>query len=301
MNGLGDSFLALPLIRHLSKLFGPDRVTVWANMIAQQTVFAELGSRCCPTLETGHNNALGREDLEFENLVRYLGRDGDICWISLNAYWPLSSVELHAIDKLDPLHVWSFFSSYDNIRSNGNGELLRMADAYFRIIGKQELPEAADRRPLVTDAARTLAKNFMQKTAIGGARLILLHVETADVGKQWPINKWQRLLERLPPDMAIVELGYTRQLGPKVLHGGDWQTQVALFERAVGFVGIDSCFAHIADTFDIPGVVLFGDSPSCFWRPRGPQMRLLQAPQNDLRRLSSTKVISHLLAAIGGA
>jgi ADP-heptose:LPS heptosyltransferase len=53
---------------------------------------------------------------------------------------------------------------------------------------------------------------------------------------------------------------------PYVTGALDWRGKTTLYEAfclikyASSFVGIDSCHAHATNAFDIPGVVLFGDS-----------------------------------------
>ncbi|MDB5598809.1 MAG: hypothetical protein JWN71_853 [Xanthobacteraceae bacterium] len=47
-----------------------------------------------------------------------------------------------------------------------------------------------------------------------------------------------------------------------------WDKQVAILAHAAAFVGIDSCFSHVADTFNVPGLVLYGDAAATAqWRP----------------------------------
>jgi ADP-heptose:LPS heptosyltransferase len=70
----------------------------------------------------------------------------------------------------------------------------------------------------------------------------------------------------------------------------DWHTHVAVVRRAAAFVGIDSCFAHVADAFGLPGLVLFGPTCAEEWGPAGPALRALPAPARDLGRLPTDAV-----------
>ena len=60
--------------------------------------------------------------------------------------------------------------------------------------------------------------------------------------------------------------------------------QVAgLLRHSGGYVGNDSGVSHLAAALGTPALVLFGSSDPTVWAPRGPNVRILHAPENCRR------------------
>lgn len=79
----------------------------------------------------------------------------------------------------------------------------------------------------------------------------------------WPIENWNQLVKKMP-HVTFIQIGVKHD--PEVKGALDWRQKTSLREAfcllkyATSFVGVDSSMAHATSAFDLPGVVLFGDS-----------------------------------------
>lgn len=99
--------------------------------------------------------------------------------------------------------------------------------------------------------------------------IIIMHIHSrSSQNHHWSHNKWVELIREMP-DYTFVQLGLPDELhveGAIDLRGKtSLREAFALIKCADSFVGIDSNFSHVTNAFDIPGVVLFGDSDPLLW------------------------------------
>ena len=84
----------------------------------------------------------------------------------------------------------------------------------------------------------------------------------------WELENWEELIKQLP-DYTFIQLGLKTE--PEVKGALDWRGKtlfreaLCLLKYADSFVGVDSNMAHATNAFDMPGVVLFGDSSPVHW------------------------------------
>jgi ADP-heptose:LPS heptosyltransferase len=96
---------------------------------------------------------------------------------------------------------------------------------------------------------------------------IAIHIKSSTVNKEWPLKYWTELIAR-NPQYDFVQLGTfsePRLEGTVNITEGDLRPQFAILKYCKAFVGVDSCFAHVTNAFNIPGVVLFGASNAEVW------------------------------------
>jgi hypothetical protein len=298
LNGMGDAFLALPLIRFVIERFGRDRVNVWANAYHARTVYAELGDIVVATAECNRNLAAARKEVELAALRRRLPQDRVLSWVSLNPYAPRTEVEDRAIAALAPRSLWQFRGAGLRVDA-ATGAVLHRMDQYFRVIGERRAP-AVDRRPLIGPVARQRAAAIRDHVHLMSKRLVAVHAQTRP-GKCWPESSWRTLGQLLRHTCELVLLGLP---GQALARGGDylaapegWEKQIAILAHADAFIGIDSCFSHLADAFGLPGVVLYGDRDQAApWRPKSLALKPLIAGEGGLARLAPTEVADLLHA-----
>ena len=122
-------------------------------------------------------------------------------------------------------------------------------------------------------------------------------------GKKWPHEHYRGLLALAAKrfDAAII-LGAGQDLAdaqaitsdalPHVITAGNTElrTAAAVLARAQAFVGNDSGLGHIAAALGVPTLSVFGPGDPARYRPWGPRSRIVQAPHNDLARLTPQSV-----------
>lgn len=99
--------------------------------------------------------------------------------------------------------------------------------------------------------------------------IVLMHVYSrTSKNHMWDNKKWELLVSRLP-QYNFIQIGAADE--PCIAGAVDFRGKTklreafALFKFATSFVGVESCFGHVTNAFDIPGVVLFGDSSPLYW------------------------------------
>jgi hypothetical protein len=300
-NAMGDAFLALPVIRFIIESFGRERVSVWANEYHGRTVYAELGDVVIASAESNRNTAAERKEDELAALRRHLPSGHALSWVSLNPYGPRTVVEDHAIASLEPQSLWEFRGTHLRI-DELTGSVLHRMDQYFRVIGERRTP-VGDRRPLVGTVAWQRAAAIRDHVHRMSKRLIAVHAQTKAY-KCWPEFHWRELGNLLRNDCELVILGLP---GQPLSHGDayltapqGWEKQVAILAHADAFIGVDSCFSHVADAFHLPGVVLYGDTAvPAQWQPKEPALKALIAEDHDLARLAAADVADRVKSSLG--
>jgi hypothetical protein len=300
LNGMGDAVLALPLIRYVIDRFGRDRVSVWANQYHGKTVYAELGDVLVGTSECNLNIAAERKEEELAALRRCLPAGRVLSWVSLNSYEPRTVVEDYAIHHLKPQSLWQFRGAHVRFDPQ-TGRVLHRMDQYFRVIGESRTPPV-ERRPLLDDAVRRRAMAIRDHVHRMAKQLIVVHAQT-ESRKRWPQSHWRALGRLLQEHCALVVLGLPDTAlswsDPYLSMPPDWQKQIAIMAYADAFVGVDSCFSHVADAFGLDGVVLYGDAAAAAaWQPKGPALKPLIAENGRLETISAADVADQITSCL---
>lgn len=97
---------------------------------------------------------------------------------------------------------------------------------------------------------------------------VAIHPRAFSDNKNWPIRKWEALVSR-NVEYDFLELG---SCGKPLLNRAiasctesDLRLDFALLKHCKAFIGVESCFAHAAAAFGVPGVVLFGSTSRVTW------------------------------------
>lgn len=97
---------------------------------------------------------------------------------------------------------------------------------------------------------------------------IVIHVSSlTSKNKEWPIENWAMLVKSMP-EFSFIQIGDIGE--PKIpnaidMLGKTLRESFSIIKYAKSFIGIDSCFSHVSNAFDIPGVVIFGASTPVIW------------------------------------
>lgn len=218
---------------------------------------------------------------------------GAVVWVSLNAYHPTWPIEERVRAAVQPLATWGFGDRPEVLRAGPGVGITPMREQYLRVIGAPAPATRAERRPAVDRTAMRAANRFLHRVA-SGRPVIALHADTAPE-KEWSVHRWREIARRLTNRLGacVVAVGMPPdelRHPPVVVAPADWHIHVAIVRCAAGFVGVDSCFAHVADAFGLPGLVLFGPTCAEEWGPAGPALRALRAPERNLGRLPADAV-----------
>jgi ADP-heptose:LPS heptosyltransferase len=135
-----------------------------------------------------------------------------------------------------------------------------------------------------------------------GVKLLAVHSET-QAWKRWRVDDCRRalrlFLERHPDYWCyVVDLSAdvaTACAHARVVHGAHaLETMQCLVAQADLFVGIDSCFLHVADFSGVPSVGLFGPTrPERWGFVRAPH-RTLRAEREEVADISALDVAAAL-------
>jgi len=99
--------------------------------------------------------------------------------------------------------------------------------------------------------------------------VVLMHIHSRSASNHhWRMENWNSLVKQLP-DYTFIQLGHDDE--PLVEGALDWRDKttiremLCLLKHSTSFIGVDSSLSHATNAFDLPGVVLFGDSSPVFW------------------------------------
>jgi ADP-heptose:LPS heptosyltransferase len=148
-------------------------------------------------------------------------------------------------DNSDAINAGNFFE-------NGNS----LVEIFSKVAGL----EPVDAAPAFY--LRSPDKRY--KIDISG-KYIAVHAVSAQWNKDWSGEKWRELIEKISaasPETKIVELGLFPSINAKsknyVFKSGlkSVQDSADIIAGASAFIGVDSAMAHIANAFNVPGIVL---------------------------------------------
>lgn len=108
-----------------------------------------------------------------------------------------------------------------------------------------------------------------RKALVFYRNVVLMHIHSrSSANHHWSLEKWEELVRSLP-EYRFIQIGHHDE--PAVNGVLDWRGKTTLREAlclvkyADSFVGVDSSMAHATNAFNVPGVVLFGDSSPVHW------------------------------------
>jgi ADP-heptose:LPS heptosyltransferase len=181
---------------------------------------------------------------------------------------------------------------------------LRFAYRNPPALGGQDLPLTASdayAQLTVSDAQRTELQTWLTAKSLAAQPLILIQVgnkrtmrrglrKRASNTKYWPESSWAAVLRGLReqhPDHAILMLGVPQEAalndeimqlaGVSNVHNVANELPIprliALCERAVGMISVDTGPGHVAAAVGCAVVTLFGRAEPLIYAPRGPQQK----------------------------
>ncbi len=141
--------------------------------------------------------------------------------------------------------------------------------------------------------------------------IVAIHPGSGSVRKNWPIEKWTDLLERLlsqQPDHQFLlvggeadrdVIGRLSVVAPKRVRVAEdlaLPRLAAVLARSSLYLGHDTGISHLAAAVNVPSVLLFGPTDPAIWAPRNSGVRTISAPDENLDQLTVDEVIAAVAA-----
>jgi hypothetical protein len=264
-NGIGDHILTLPTIRALSRIFR-GRLDFLGQPGAAGIYYR--GVHFARVIET---------------VFRHLP-DGSKTFDAAGAAQEIAGTPL--LISLNPWHSEAMGSLLCDLRDTvtvGMNEAFRLrvpldfalhsADLTFSIVRVLD-PSARMQdfcRPLRFEPTAMRRAARLRSLFPTAARLLVVHSDTQRF-KEWPILYIQTALNRFlqeRPDYFALVVGMRDRglVGRQIMSVLELPLAVSLAITAQAdlFLGVDSCFLHMADLSRVPGVGLFGATNSAEW------------------------------------
>jgi ADP-heptose:LPS heptosyltransferase len=294
-NGFGDVFLALPVLREIGRRFARCKVYLatyseCADLFFRDFDFKFLRPICPPNNE--HMIVALRDDLESLDIQQS---------VSLNYYVP-NSVDMELACLHPSLPRKAFFDVAGNRLVLRGGRHMR--DLYFDVPGWEPRYSLLDRQVFIPP--EHIEKfSFLHRRWVSenGERVYALHLDT-NHRKMWSVEKWIEVVSHIwlrwkawpivlgketESSLRLQQVfSFVRKLSCETM-----ATHFAAVKLADVFVGIDSIFAHVADSYSKPMAVLYGPTDLSLWGALSPEAFVITPDDGtEMKRISANKVIS---------
>lgn len=289
LNGYGDCFLALPVLREIQRKFRSKKVYMAAFEDQIDALFEDLDFDFIRAKGTAAGQVRLDTDLEVLDFQQIA---------SLNAYFPCP-VEREMTARYQLLPRWGFCDLSGNPISMAK---LHMRDQYFQILGWSPRYSEADRRVFLSDKASAAFAEILKDWKRNlGENAYAIHLDSLPE-KMWSTASWVDVVDhiRLRWEAWPVLVGEESEQATALLQRFSYARKLpstmgisshfAAIKYTRAFIGIDSIFAHVADSYEKPSGVLFGPSDPAMWGPVNHRSRLLIARNQQLNALSPTEV-----------
>lgn len=289
INGIGDAILTIPLINYLFERFGKKMIIIAPNDI-NSYVYSNINClKYSISFNRDCDNPFIKYQSDIKNLFLEYPKKAHQILISLNAYYPYWQFE----DEIRNFYNFDFV--YDFEKYNCKNNKVPMLFQYLNILGLKIDIERYRFINIKFDDLNEAKKNC-SKISTKYDNIVTIHCDTT-FEKEWPKDYWNDFMFSLHQELNcfIFLLGVIRPINNysfiKTIKP-DWHKQIAYLKESDYFFGIDSCWAHVADTFNKRGIVLFSkNSDSKVWGPMSKNLH--QIVKNDLKEFSSLDLINY--------
>jgi heptosyltransferase-2 len=283
---LGDTVLAVPMLRALRQALGPQAVI-------DVLVAPDSGDllRDCPYINDLIFFGKGRAD-------------------ATKGFWPMAKIlrarrydTVFVLKRSLSSAVLAWLTGARTrvgFNTEGRGLLLthrvpyaggHEAERFLSVLPAAGLPASTDTRlELWWGQTEAEAANARLAGCLGDP--VALHLVPSNPGKQWPLARFIELAQRLVAEGHSVHLvggkadaqaAQTLKAaveGPVYDHCGQTSLleTVALLAQMRRVIGADSGVLHLAAAVGVPVTALFGPMDETMWRPLGPDVTVVTAP-----------------------
>ena len=295
-----DFILTLPAIRALREAYPDARLEL-------------IGYKHIAVL-VENNYAHAIRSIEYGPLSGFFAKNGELDR-ELSEYF--GSFDLILTYLFDPDQIFEI-----NLRRTGAKKILRgRAKIEDGLHASQQLATPLEQLAIeVRDFTPRLGvKSDLNKSAqqfLNGlvAPFVALHMGSGSPRKNWPLENWielgNRLLEQRDdgntgrsliivsgeadePQLARLQRQWQGNKNVRFATNLPLPQLAAVLSRCC-FVGHDSGISHLAAAVGAPCRLLFGPTDPAVWAPRGENVQLIRAPDGDLTQLSPEAVLTSL-------
>jgi len=257
LNAIGDAFLAQSAILSLVKKHENDRTILIIPSDVAETAYKyiKVDKR---TLQIDRSYFYPYYSLHLEKIKLKETLEKPDYLYSLTKFYPLPVYDLEIIDTLSPLN----FIGFDK---KAVQSLKHSSEKYFEyftnIFPHEEFIQK--RVPIIPeelelDICKQINESFNNRP------YIVFHTDTAEP-KEWSLEGWRNLLRIAQPDYDIVLIGKPKPEILSLFHSfqakivkADWHASCIFIKYSKLFIGVDSCFAHVADAYEKRGMIIWG-------------------------------------------
>jgi heptosyltransferase-3 len=204
-------------------------------------------------------------DVKFQEVIKYSPHHDRILTVSCLSEWIYIKHFLHFFYKIFDLHVHkSFCKTYRLAVYNPGKTGINVSNYYkygnlLHIFCLNAGLQVINTKPVFWLSPKISLPKLPLK-------YVVIHVSSNSVEREWVNHKWIELIEFITNkySLSVIEVGITSSLKYKAdqyfNYCGKFSfSEIALLiSKATIFIGIDSAFAHFANSFELKKLVLLG-------------------------------------------
>jgi heptosyltransferase-3 len=299
---IGDFILTLPAIKLLRENFPDAHIEI-------------LGYRHIVAVAEGRFYAEGARSIEYGPMAGFFVPNSVLDPALVEYFASFQQVISYLFDpdgffegNLRRAGVRNFLPAYQKIDDSEHASLqlarpLQRLALFLEDHAATVYPSLADRQcvaPLFSDAE---------------APVIALHPGSGSPRKNWPVEHWialgQWIFAHYPAARLLLVGGEAD--GPQVsalseafrgklaftAHDLELPKLAAFLERCAVFLGHDSGISHLAAAVGTRCILLFGPTDPAIWAPANPDVKVIQAPDEDMSNLPVAFVSEALKPLLG--
>lgn len=207
-------------------------------------------------------------DKKYAELVRYNPNVNSVMELSCLTEWILIKKIASRFARIYDCHIDSKRCSKHRISSRNTGNKQLNFDNYLNYGNLLKVATmAAGLEDISTESPRFHFKPGIETKKFVSGKYIVVHTQANDPERNWTNDKWNELFCELVtkyPDVKIVEVGLTNLIhtdDPRYINLTaklDFQEIASLIKYSKLFIGVESGFAHIANSLRKSSIVLIG-------------------------------------------
>lgn len=288
-NGLGDTVLLLPVIRYLKKRHSFVLIVSHVNSKPLLTEFDNV-----------YFLSMSNDIPEIQNIFPFHASElqGSLTYYDFNI--TDNAIKHWFREMYAPVIVYDYEGVQQSDRKNLY-ESENMFHKNFILADIHPFPENVKRAPFIPETHTGKYAPLLE----GSKKIITVHTDT-DPSKEWNVHSWITLLRCITtnfdgyeiillgfPDSFLQQCGFNK--------APDFYSCLEAIKSSTLFLGVDSVFAHVADSFGIEGIVIFGDVKYTDWLPSGNSMSYILSGKNSIKHIPVKLVLGHILTFLSSA